>query len=342
MKFHAALLSFALVALLVGPAMAQVCPDLSGQWPHDTASFVTQAGSHAFLGHESLFMVADVSDPTAPEVVGSLGMDYGIGGLDAANGFVFVAAARLEVVDVGNPALPDIEGTLDILGATDVIVSGQYAYVADRFPVYGLNVVDVSDPSAPASVGTVQLFFGSEGGSSLAVSGQYVFLTWQDSFGPVPGGVKVIDVSDPAVPFEAGSLNFPESAGGIAVSRGYAYIGNGTLGLRVVDVSDPTNPVDLGVVDTPITADAVSVFGRFAWVADWGSLLVMDLANPELPVEVGFYDPSEFVTDVFFGVEHAYAANREDGLLVFDRCTLPVFSDGFETGDTTEWSTTVP
>jgi hypothetical protein len=41
-------------------------------------------------------------------------------------------------------------------------------------------------------------------------------------------------------------------------------------------------------------------------------------------------------------VEHAYAANREGGLLVFDRCELPVFGDDFETGDTTEWSVTVP
>jgi hypothetical protein len=253
-----------------------------------------------------------------------------------------VAAGKLEVIDVGNPAMPEIEGFLDILTAVNLSVSGQHAYVAENFPIHGLRIVNVSNPSNPADAGSVQLFFGSELPSAVAVEGQYAFVTWGDSLGPIPGGLKVVDVSNPAAPFEAGSLEFPEMVGDIAVSRGYAYIGNGILGLRVVDVSDPTNPLDLGTVDTPITADGVSVSHRYAWVADWDSLLVMDLANPEVPVEIGSFDPSAMLPDVVFGVEHAFAANREGGLLVFDRCELPVFADDFETGDTTGWSVTVP
>jgi len=32
----------------------------------------------------------------------------------------------------------------------------------------------------------------------------------------------------------------------------------------------------------------------------------------------------------------------EAGLLVLEACELPVFSDGFESGDTSAWSATVP
>jgi hypothetical protein len=41
-----------------------------------------------------------------------------------------------------------------------------------------------------------------------------------------------------------------ESAGGVAVSDGHAYVADGWSGLRVIDISDPTIHIIVGTADT--------------------------------------------------------------------------------------------
>ena len=329
--------------LLATSALAQDCPELLGQWPDDAASLVSVEEPYAYVGHESTLMVADLSNPESPEVVGSLDFGYNTGDLSAANGYVFVTAFGFFVVDVSTPSLPHVEGTLDLLYTDALDVSGQYAYVTNAFPM-GLYVLDVSAPSSPSETGFVELQFGtSPGFTDVAVAGQYAYLPWYDAFGSPPGGLKVIDVSTPSAPFEAGSINFSSDwVGEVAVYRGYAYVG--TLGgFRVIDVSTPTAPVEIGFVATQDFVGEIAISGSSAWVADWiGGLRVMDLNDPSSPVEVGSYDPPEMITFVGVGSDYAVAVADETALLVFERCELPVFSDGFESGNTSQWSDTVP
>jgi len=42
------------------------------------------------------------------------------------------------------------------------------------------------------------------------------------------------------------------------------------------------------------------------------------------------------------GSDYAVAAAYQSAFLVFEQCELPVFADGFESGDTSHWSLTVP
>jgi hypothetical protein len=73
--------------------------------------------------------------------------------------------------------------------------------------------------------------------------------------------------------------------------------------------------------------EEIAIAGEYGWVAYWeGGLRVIDLNDPDSPVEVGFYDPAEMLTFVSVGDQHAGAANQEAGLLVFDKCELPVFA----------------
>ncbi len=217
--------------------------------------------------------------------------------------------------------MPHVEVTVDLLGAEQVAISGNFAYVSVFYPS-ALRVYDISVPSSPTEVGSLPDIHGV---TSVVVIGPYAYVPWYDSFGTPPGGLKVIDVSTPSAPFVAGSVDFPDDwVGRAAVYRGYSYVV--TLdGFRVIDVSTPTAPVEVGIVATPCYwANEIAVAGSTAWVACWeAGLRVLELSNPESPVEVGFYDPPEALAFVDVGSDHAVAANEEAGLLSSTRASFP-------------------
>ena len=101
-------------------------------------------------------------------------------------------------------------------------------------------------------------------------------------------------------------------------------------------------PEYLGSVDTPEDAINVAVAGGYAYVADReAGLRVIDVSTPSTPVEVGFLDTPGYTVGVAVAGGYAYVADLYAGLAVFEDCSLP-FSDGFESGDTSAWSATVP
>jgi len=63
---------------------------------------------------------------------------------------------------------------------------------------------------------------------------------------------------------------------------------------------------------------------------------------PSAPVEVGFFDTPGYARGVAVSGGYVTLADYEAGLAVCRECTGPLFSDGFESGDTSAWSATVP
>ncbi|WP_448605243.1 LVIVD repeat-containing protein [Thermoflexus hugenholtzii] len=143
-----------------------------------------------------------------------------------------------------------------------VAVQGRYAYVGVG---PRLVVMDVGDPSRPVVVGRTGVLPGVVRG--VAVSGSYAYVA--------DGGLRVIDVSNPAAPREVGFYDTLGWALGVAVSGSYAYVADGNKGLRVIDVSNPAAPREVGVYDTPGGAEDVAVSGSYAYVADGSGGLVI-------------------------------------------------------------------
>jgi len=155
-----------------------------------------------------------------------------------------------------------------------VAVQGRYAYlgVGPR-----LVVLDVSDPEQPVVVGQTAVLHGLV--RDIALSGTLAYVAADQ------GGLRVVDVSDPAAPREAGFYDTPGRAEGVAVSGGLAYVADG-LGLRVVDVANPAAPREVGFYNTPGSAYGVAVSGNHAYVADaWEGLLILRYM-PELRYRV--------------------------------------------------------
>jgi hypothetical protein len=175
--------------------------------------------------------------------------------------------------------------------ARDVAIAGSYAYVADG--PWGVQVMDISDPSQPEIIGD----HGTAGTCRcIAVAGGHAYVA------DGSGGLYVLDISDPTDPTRAGRL--PIATGeflGIAVDGDYAFLTNYSgWYIDVVDISDPTNPTSAATFDFPYPCymrgcalDGNSLFVCRYYLVNEDlvySLLVMDITNPTNPQVIGTFD----------------------------------------------------
>ncbi len=127
----------------------------------------------------------------------------------------------------------------------------------------------------------------------------------------------MIDVSNPIAPYEVDNFDTaPGYAQGVTVIQGNAYVANEDWGLFIIDVSNPTVGLNfVGGIDTPGQAINVTVVGDYAYVADWGSLRIIYIGNPNTPVEVEFYNVQ--CTDVTVKGKYAYITGTS-GFYILD------------------------
>jgi len=220
--------------------------------PHH-AQDVHVVGRYAYVtAYNAGLRVIDIRSRTSPREVGSLvipgkGYAYGVF-VTGTRAYVAASEAGLAVIDISNPTTPTRVGTYDTPNwAWDVVVSGDYAYVADG---WGLIVLDISGPGDPTYVGGYQIGPWSYG---VWVAGDYAYL------GNSTDGLRVIDVSDPANPVLRGTCDTPGFAFGVVVEGSIAFVADGEYGLQVIDVLDPSNPTILKTIDTPGTATRLAI-----------------------------------------------------------------------------------
>lgn len=96
----------------------------------------------------------------------------------------------------------------------------------------------------------------------MAVTGTFAYVAdW--------AGIRVLDVTDPALPVPGGRVVLPDDAEQIVISGTVAYVAAGDVGgIRVLDISDPAMPTEVGSYNTPGTAHKVLIDGATAYVAD--------------------------------------------------------------------------
>lgn len=205
------------------------------------SSCIEVDGGRAYLGGLE-FQILDVSDPTAPHVVGKLPTLYTSDLAVAQSHAYLVDLDGLQIIDVSDPTSPASVASLTIPGpAWAVAVNSSYAYVAAGDA--GLTVVDVSDPTSPTVVGT------------CALPGRALDVVIRGSRAYVVGdaGLQVLDVSAPAAPRLVGIAATPGPAQRVAVSGARAYVAGGAL--WVIDISKPAHPVIVNSIEDSFTVD---------------------------------------------------------------------------------------
>jgi hypothetical protein len=138
-----------------------------------------------------------------------------------------------------------------------------------------LVVLDATGPNTPTLVGKSEPL-----GTfvyALAVSGTYAYV------GDAPYGLRVMDVSNPALPVEVGFLPTTVPRG-IDVKGHYVYVST-IENMSIVDISDPTTPISVGL--SYYGGTDVDVVGDYAYMVErWVGLHILDVSDPTNPVHI--------------------------------------------------------
>lgn len=247
-------------------------PEILGRGDANWLVDVAVSGRYAYTTSESGLLVYDIESST-PKYVSSLLTPSGGVALSGDHAFLAAGSSGLRAVDISNPEVPQLVGSLDTPGfAHDLDVEQGHAYVTDG--AAGLRVIDVSDPTDLVPVSNVVT--PGEAWRVLVVP-PYAYVTATHS------GVLVIDIADPANPEIVGAVDTPGSALGVAGFGHYLCVTDWRgYGLHVIDVQDPVNPGIAGTLDLPQWVNHITIQGRHAYVSGV-HIYVVDLANPGQP-----------------------------------------------------------
>jgi hypothetical protein len=217
---------------------------------------------------------------------------YTIGsGLTAAEAKLLANLLMDFNVAIGRGAFLDgyVTSGTDLNAAEDVLIDGNYAYVACR-DGGTLTVVDITDPQVPS---VVEVFTDADLTEAMGVAknGNTIYLT---SF--LSHKLICIDATNPLALTKLGSVNVgtssTEGARKVAYQSGYCYVANSDDGkMYVVDVSNPASPTVTGSVAAVTNAFSVEIVGGYVYCAgyDQTSLKIIDVSNKAAPSVVNTF-----------------------------------------------------
>eukprot|EP01059_Diplonema_ambulator_P036520 TRINITY_DN9117_c0_g1_i2.p1 TRINITY_DN9117_c0_g1~~TRINITY_DN9117_c0_g1_i2.p1 ORF type:complete len:501 (+),score=88.20 TRINITY_DN9117_c0_g1_i2:42-1505(+) len=232
---------------------------------------------HCFLG-----CVAAVAALSAyPEEIWNDGAVNSVFDIDvnAAGGLFYGAtgATGLVVWTTANVGVNGAVGRLDTLGmASRVVVVGDVAFLVDS--VMGVAIVDVSAPAKPVLLGSYEDLDVKE----IAVSADGTFLYALRS-----NSVITVDVSSPASPalLATKPLTSP-TALCASPTTPTLYVSDATAEILLLNMSSPSSPTPLGTISSSgNTITTMTASGNTVYLGAKGSLILVDVTNPAVPVK---------------------------------------------------------
>lgn len=201
-------------------------------------------------------------------------------------------------------------GEVAIEGANELVINGNYVYVATR---EGMAVVDARNPRQPQKV--VEMDVPGVAVNDIRVEGDLLGVCSQGSqergdgdteeADPSDIGTHFYDVSDPTDPTYLSTwIELPAGLHNHFLDGEYAYLCREVpfddSALRILDVSDPTDPVEVAEwrvedehpeLDQPVNfIHHVSVQDDLAYLAYWDAGgYILDVSDPSDPVEVSSF-----------------------------------------------------
>ncbi len=156
----------------------------------------------------------------------------------------------------------------------DVTISGDSLIVAAAH-TNGIEVIDVSDPSFPVSLGSTPL----DNAWAVRVEGSHAFVADGGA------GLSIVDISDPSAPVVTGQLALEGSAKDVRVRNNYAFLALGDAGIAMIDVTDPETPFLVGQYNSSGLAAHLAVDDSIVAVADWDDIEILKY-GPDGTLEV--------------------------------------------------------
>jgi hypothetical protein len=147
----------------------------------------------ADLDYPKMMLIIDPSDTVNPQIVGTYNSIGAATNIAIEGGYAYLPDSyELEIVSISDPNAPvSVSKTaMDYVGG-DIRLSGNHAFMTG----FGFNIANIASASNPVAV-----YHASFGGQHLSVAGNYAYVA--DGY----YGIRILDVSDPASPFQVGNI----------------------------------------------------------------------------------------------------------------------------------------
>jgi len=283
-----------------------------------TAGGVAVGRGHAFLVDWKYGLHAfDVANPREPRLVGIYD-DFGHGQhLAVADGWVYLTGYReaVDVIDARNRNQLVRAVAFSSRRSNGIAIDGYFAYVTQG--TKGLEIMDISDPTAPRHVSQLSPTEGEARDVAIAAGRAHI--------ANHIGGLLIADVSDPARPRVLGSCPVTGYALSVSVAGSLAYVGamsprlDGAYSnsLEVIDIRNPQVPVRVGLCDLTGQPHDIAMVGQYVYAAGTG-LDIVDVSNPVSPLRVGRWPASNSTYGVAVMGDYAYVAMPGTAVFVID------------------------
>ncbi|NQS97725.1 MAG: T9SS type A sorting domain-containing protein [candidate division Zixibacteria bacterium] len=223
---------------------------------------------------EAGLRIIDISDPyNLTEVVSYYypGIDYDFVELKD-NYAITTGDNSLVMLDVSNPdSIFEVNSVTLQTGSSywGLKLMGDYAVLAIQDSIY---IIDISNPSHFNLVGSCQISIDH---FSLAVEGSYAYVS--DLF---PGGLSIINLEDPANPYEEAYILDGIKIEDVEVDGDYCYLAcyyNSTF--KIYDLSNPANPIEIGSYNTTSTGRGVTIIDTLVFFGTNNDLYIFDCSD---------------------------------------------------------------
>lgn len=263
--------------------------------PPDGQRVLAVADGLAYVTTPQGWQIVDLSAPAATPVVGAYqptGANSEVVNATVKSGKLYSVAygQGWQVVNWANPAAPVAQGFVALPAGMPPFIANQYAYLSAPD---GMQIFDLSDPTAPVEVGVYQ---ASGAFPKVVAVGAGLALVVVDL------KLHLVDVSNPAAPREVGVYDGLRPVDAAALAPGpagqlYAYLYSSSGRVEALDLSNPAAPFRLGsytlshteglsVSDMLVAGQYVYLYDRLSGSA---TVVMVDISNPAGPFEVGLY-----------------------------------------------------
>lgn len=193
---------------------------------------------------------------------------------------------------------------------TDVIVDGNYAYVATDLTNTGLTIVDISNPESPSIVKQLDI---NGKGRFLTKDGNYVYVGIQNN----SKGLAIVDVTTPGSASFVTNLDVGDYGNQPVVSGNTLYMGTekDDHEFVVVNITNKNSPTVSATLNLEDGVPTVHLSGSYVFAGsddDRYGLQVVDISTPGSPQKVATLDVGEEVNTIEISGSIAFLGTEDD------------------------------
>jgi choice-of-anchor B domain-containing protein len=212
----------------------------------------------------------------------------------------------------------------------DIFEEAPYVYVSGTTTTEGVHILDVSNPANPFEIGVYNPGYYIH---DCHVRGDRMFAAafFEET-------VDIVDISDKTQPTIISRISYPGTnthSFTTTIDEQYLFIADeqdGTIG-RIWNIEDLDNPFEVATYTANLQSLVHNPYmaGDFVTIShNTEGLRILDMVDPEVPVEVAFYDTFDGVSGGFKGLWSACPYSESGKIIGGDR-TEGLFVWAFDT-----------